>query len=149
MVRREHHPDARQHRVELVVREGKCLGVGLAPVEPGALPRRDCATLLQKPGTQVARDDRRPRLRGRDSRIAGPRCHVEHAVTGTHAGRRHQRRPQRSHQFVGDGLVVAERPQRPVLGLQFEVSYNALFDGTHRHSSRVCAVIVAWRMWAI
>ena len=86
MVRREHHPDAGQHRVELSVAERQRLGIGLLPDQADTGGRGQSLTLRQQIGHQVGGHHVRAGERGGDGRVARAGGDVEHPGAGADPG---------------------------------------------------------------
>ena len=95
MVRDEHHPDAGEHRVELIDAERQRFGIGFTPLQVDAPGPGERCTALQQFRDQVAGDDIRTGERGGDRRIARPGGDVEHPITRTDPTRLYQYWTQR------------------------------------------------------
>jgi hypothetical protein len=115
VVWREHHTDARQHRIERSVREGQPLGVALGKHDAEALGGGALAAALEQPldvidaghlAAAAGRRDRRVAVPVATSSTASP----ARSPAGLDEALRHQHDPRR------DRAVVAAGP-RPALAL--------------------------------
>ena len=118
VVRCEHHADARGDGVEAVVLEGQVLGVAHVPLEVHSGRLGVGAALVEQLRREVARDHVRAGSGSRDRDVAGTRGDVEHVVARPQVCGLDEHRAQVRDDLRGDGVVVAERPHRPMARLQ-------------------------------
>ena len=95
MVRGEHHPDAGEHRVELVDAERQRFGIGFAPLQVDAPGLGERRTALQQFRNQITGNHIRTGERGGDRHVARPGGDVEHPITRTDPAGLYQYRTQR------------------------------------------------------
>ena len=122
VVRREHDPDAGQHRVELSAAERQRFGIGFPPlrtrtphVSASAAPRSNSS------GTRSLAMTFAPVSAAGIAALPEPAATSSTRSPAAIAAGVHQDRTQRCHQFGGHRGVVAQRPQGAVLGFQFVV----------------------------
>ncbi len=121
VVRGEHDADAGHHRVERGVLERQRLGVGLLPAQDRSARLGLPAPHGQQFGSEVRGDHIAAGQRGGDRGVPRPCRDVQHPVPLLHGARVHQDGAEPRHDTRRDRRVVAERPHRPVLGLEREV----------------------------
>ena len=93
MVRGEHYPDAREHRVELSDVERQGFGIGFTPLHVDTSGQR--CTALQQFRDQIAGGHIRADERGGDRHVARTGGDVEHPITRADPTRLYQYRTQR------------------------------------------------------
>ena len=121
MVGGEHRAERGGDDVELAVAERQRLGVGLDPLELDSPRAGLAAARLEVLRREVRGHDLRPGLGGADGHVARAGGHVEHALAGGDPARLHEHRPELPDRLLGEPVVVAERPHRPLGGLVLAV----------------------------
>ncbi len=117
MVRGEDRTERGRDDVEGAVLERERLGVRLHPVQLHA-PRAGLAPArFEVLWREVGRHNVRTRLGGADRDVPRARGDVEHALAGCDPARVHEHRPENPDGLGREPVVVAERPQGPLLGL--------------------------------
>ena len=147
VVRREHHAQARDHRVERGVAVRQRLRVTLLPAHGHADLRGLTSSCLEELRGEVGRDHVGARQGRGDGRIAGPGRDVEHALAAADPGCSDQLGPEVPDQVLGEVGVVAGRPHGSMPGLQSRVgrvgvagSGQGVGDGVHANQTRGQAI---------
>ena len=128
VMRREHHTDAGQHRVELVVGERHFRGVRFLPLQRHTALGGDRLTCDEQLGGQIARHDGRSRLRGRNGNASGARGHVEYTIAGADTGRLDEHRAKRGHHvsWPAGPAASSRRHTSPAERARFSIPVRAL-----------------------